>query len=275
MWLVLICCVMAGVLGGVLGIGGGAILIPVLTLIGGFSWHEAYSISLFSIISSSLWVSYKKIKKDLVHFEWALFIEAFGCGWALLGSGVAILTSGAFANEMLLTLSTFFAIHILVRSVKSAVVAHRGRSNELISSLETAPVVEMTSTSSSSLGTKIGLSSACGFLSGLLGIGGGVVVVACSPFMKISMHMATATSSYAMGSMTMGALFGTVVSGKMVWEMGLIAFVGTVCGSVMGVQLAQRVSELELKLIFAVLLVGYTIYMWYQYGVVHSLAKPQ
>lgn len=271
MLLVLICCVMTGILGGVLGIGGGAILIPVLTVLGGFPWQEAYAISLFSIISSSLWVSYQKIKKDLVSFEWALYVESFGCFWAIIGSLVAVMSGGMLATETLLALSTFFAVNMLFRSIKTSLRGDAGEA-KLTSAAAAAvepPAATPRAAASPTVWTKIGLSSACGLSSGLLGIGGGVVVVACSSFMKISMHKATATSSYAMGCMTMGALFGTVISGQMVWEMGLIAFLGTVAGSVLGVALALRISELTLKLCFSALLVGYTIYMWYQYVVAY------
>lgn len=263
---------MTGILGGVLGIGGGAILIPVLTVLGGFPWQEAYAISLFSIISSSLWVSYQKIKKDLVNLEWALYIESFGCFWAIIGSLVAVMTGGALATETLLALSTFFAVHMLWRSIKASAGVDMAATGTPLTSAAVSPAeaAAPVASASPSVWTKIGLSSACGLSSGLLGIGGGVVVVACSSFMKISMHKATATSSYAMGCMTMGALFGTMISGKMVWDMGLIAFVGTVVGSVLGVALALRISEPTLKLCFSVLLVGYTIYMWYQYVVAYQ-----
>lgn len=256
MSLVLICCVMGGILSGVMGIGGGAIIIPVLTVVGDFSWHEAYSLSLFSIIASSLWVSYRKLSKDLVCDEWAVSIESIGCLAALVGSTVALITSGLFATEILLAISTVFAFQSMWRSIH--------RTPDVPMSVNSVDLEDPRSINPLS---KIGLSSACGFVSGLLGIGGGLVVMACSPLMRLSMHVATATSSYAMGFMAMGALLVTVVSGQMVWDHALIAFIGTVWGSVIGVQLAQKISESRLKLIFACLLVSYTIFMWYRYAV--------
>ena len=221
------------------------VMIPFLTIVGGFPWHEAYGISLFSILSSSLWVSYQKIQRDLVNFDWALCLESYGCLGAVLGSAVAMLSRGAYATELLLTLLTLFALQNLwnLRTPK--------------------PPGGMLEPASHRV--RFAVSSVAGFSSGLLGIGGGMIIMALSPFMKLRLAVATATSSYAMGAITMGALMSSVVSGKMVWDYGVITFLGTVVGSVLGVRLSQMVSDRWLKLMMSWVLVIYALVMWYQF----------
>ena len=229
-----------------LGIGGGMVIIPFLTIVGDLPWQEAYSISLFSILSSSLWVSYQKIQRDLVEFDWAFCLESYGCLWAVLGSAVAMFSRGAYATEILLILLTFFALQNLwnLRYLKPPEAA----------ALEPA-----------SPRARLAVSSVAGFSSGLLGIGGGMMIMALSPFMKLRMAVATATSSYAMGAITMGALMSSVVGGKMVWEYGVLAFMGTVVGSVLGVRLAQMISDRWLKMMMSWVLVIYALVMWYPF----------
>ncbi|MCY4380071.1 MAG: sulfite exporter TauE/SafE family protein [Proteobacteria bacterium] len=263
--LILLSCMLSGVFGGVLGIGGGIIIIPLLKVVGGLPWETAYALSLFSILSSSLLVSYPKLKRHLVDFTWAPYFEAYGCLGALVGAQLAFYFAGAYITEALLVLAVIVAIYFICSSWSQWLKGGR-----LVN--ETGAISEITSlnaivahTQHTPVFYKVFVSWIAGLASGFLGIGGGTVIIGLSPVIKRPMHVITATSGYALGGIAMGALLGVVIRGDMPWAEAMLAYVGTFMGAHFGVQLSLRTSEDMLKAICSVAFVVLTGMMIYHY----------
>ncbi len=70
--------VVFGIVGG-MGLGGGIVLIPCLTLFLAVNQHEAQAMTLFAYIPMALFALVSHIKQKNVRLRQALFLTAFGC----------------------------------------------------------------------------------------------------------------------------------------------------------------------------------------------------
>lgn len=97
---------------------------------------------------------------------------------------------------------------------------------------------------------------AAGFLSGLLGVGGGIVLV---PLMVavvgFDQHRAHATSLAAIAVISLSGMAGFALGGDVVWWLGLVVAVGAVAGSTIGANTMGRMSPALLRGVFVVVLV--------------------
>lgn len=104
----------AGIAGG-MGIGGGALLIPALTLLGGIEQHTAQSANLLFFIPTALSALVIHIKNKSIDLKKALIMSSGGILGALLGSRVANFTDGAVLKKMFAVFLAVFGIMELLR----------------------------------------------------------------------------------------------------------------------------------------------------------------
>lgn len=95
-----------GVVGG-MGLGGGIVLIPCLTLFLAANQHEAQGMTLFAYIPMALFALVSHIKQKNVRLKPALFITAFGC----IGGVAGYFLATAIDSE---TLRKVFAIFLIL-----------------------------------------------------------------------------------------------------------------------------------------------------------------
>ncbi|MHA1989742.1 MAG: sulfite exporter TauE/SafE family protein [Candidatus Hodarchaeales archaeon] len=105
-----------GFIGGLLGVGGGVIFVPVLTSLAGLPAHIAVATSTFTIVFSSTSASIAKISSGLVLYD---YVFALGIG-TVFGARLGALKVGKISSKNLLNI--FYAIVILagIRSILSA-----------------------------------------------------------------------------------------------------------------------------------------------------------
>ncbi len=87
----------AGILGGVLGgmgMGGGTILIPLLSIFYGVSQHASQAVNLISFVPMAVVALIIHIKNKLVRFDNVLIIIVSGCFTCVLGCYIAKVMSG-------------------------------------------------------------------------------------------------------------------------------------------------------------------------------------
>jgi len=98
--------VLFGIVGG-MGLGGGIVLIPCLTLFLAATQHEAQGMTLFAYIPMALFALISHIRQKNVRFKPVLFLTAFGC---IGGVGGCFLAS-AIDNE---ALRKVFAVFLII-----------------------------------------------------------------------------------------------------------------------------------------------------------------
>jgi len=255
--LIALLCVGASIIGALLGIGGGLIIIPLLTLGFGVPMQEAIGASLIGVIATSTGAASRYVKQGLTNVRLALFLEMATTIGSIIGALIAVYTD----QTVLLVLFSL----LLVYSGYTML-----RRTEVILSPEEAPegqVVDLScryidprdrcevSYGVGGLGKGLAFSSVAGMLSGLLGVGGGLVKVPVMNLcMGVPLRAATATSNFMIGV--------TALTGAMVFYghgllnaylCGAVAL-GTFTGAYIGTILMARYSPSALRRWFSILL---------------------
>ena len=241
--------VVAGILAGLLGIGGGMVIVPLL--IASFTWqqipydammHLALGTSLASIIFTSVSSFWAHHKRGAVHWQIVRRIIAGVLLGTFLGTGIAARLSTDFLKGFFILFLYYVAVQMLINKKPRP-------SRQLPGG-----------------GGLFGMGNLIGVFSSLVGIGGGALSVPYMIWCNIPVHMAIGTSA-AMGfpiaiAGTLGYILnGLHVSGLPPHTLGYIylpALFGLVCASIftapLGVKLAHSLPVDRLKRIFAVLL---------------------
>ena len=240
----------AGIFAGLLGVGGGIIIVPLmeamLSVIGiddAIRMHIAVATSLAVIIPTSVSSSIAHHRRGAVDFSvvkhWALYIVA----GALLGSFVA-------AEAQSTTLAAVFGAIAFLFGLKMIFEPElRTFKNALIYSPKTAPIPFVS-----------------GFFSSMMGIGGGTFSVMFMTMFGVPIHRAIGTSALFGLFIAIPAVIGFVIGG---WNnpalpqlsFGFVNLLGflliapaTVLCAPLGARIAHGLSKRHLNLVFGVFL---------------------
>ena len=242
--------IFAGILAGLLGVGGGIVIVPVLFFLFqsfGVSPESAMVVatatSLATIVPTSVSSIRSHHKKGNVDFEllksWALFILI----GVLVGSWLVTRVDGTLLTLLFGIIATLSALNMLFRTGKSAV-------------FEQLP----NRAGQSAMGSSIG------FFSAMVGIGGGTLSVPMLTLYNYPAHKAVGTAAAIgliislPGALTM-LVAGTAPSDAPVGTIGLVNLIGFICivpltvlFAPVGASLAAKLDAIKLKKVFAVVL---------------------
>jgi len=97
----------AGVLAGLLGVGGGILLVPFLVLAVGMTQHEAEATSLLVILPTALAASLALRRRDIGDLPAALAVGAVGAIGAVSGARLALALPGELLRLLFAALLAF------------------------------------------------------------------------------------------------------------------------------------------------------------------------
>lgn len=257
----------AGGFGSLLGLGGGVLLVPLLTLGFGLPMREAVGVSLISVIMTSSAAAGVYLERHVANMRLGMTLELFTAIGALVGSSIAFLL-----DERLL--SVLFALLLLY----VAFTMGRGRSTEPVIDLTEAPEPAVgldPDTPPSQLDRLSGEgyrirnlgrgtvgAVGAGVVSALLGIGGGIIKV---PLMHLAMgvplRVATATSNMMIGITAAASAVIYVIHGGIDPYVAGPTAIGVFIGATAGSRLGHRINVRYLRLLFVVVLVYTAIQM--------------
>jgi uncharacterized membrane protein YfcA len=240
--------VAAGVFGSLLGLGGGVLLVPLLTIGFGLPVREAVGVSLVSVIvtsSASAGVYLQRREADL---RLGMVLELFTAIGAIAGGLIAFglderLLAGLFA--------------ILLAYVATTMIRRGPRVVADAPAVDTAaPGAEQPSSGGAIRGyhrlpAGIAGSVGAGVISALLGIGGGIVKVPVMHLvMGVPLRVATATSNLMIGiTASASAIVYLLRGGIDAYAVGPTA-VGVFVGATLGSRFGRRVDVGVLRLLF-------------------------
>jgi uncharacterized membrane protein YfcA len=112
-------CVLGGLAGGLVGVGGGVLFVPALTIFLGLSRVEGEATSLMMIVVVALVGAYRQNKYGNVRIREAIVIGVLSPAGVLLGVGVANHVSERLLQLSFAALALFMAAQ-LVRRARSA-----------------------------------------------------------------------------------------------------------------------------------------------------------
>lgn len=243
---------LAGILSGLLGLGGGVVIVPALVAI--FTWqkfpsdismHMAAGTSLAVVMLTTASATWSQHKRKAVAWNYLKY---------LIPGMVIGAIIGVYLGERLSSQALRYAFAIFC-----VVLAYR-----LIFAKVKPLNAELRLYSKWALLT---IALFAGVLAGLLGIGGGAIVIPLLMWLGLSMPMVSGTSAAcAFPTAVTGSIFSMIVglhyyglpdysTGFIYWPAAIILGVGSMIAAPAGVALAHRLPEKTVKRIFALILV--------------------
>jgi uncharacterized protein len=235
-WKLVLIGLIGGFLGGGLGLGGGFIMVPLMVALG-FGRHRAHATSLAAIVLIAAAGGLTFGLGGQVDLRLGLIIGIGGIIGGALGAS-------AMHGASVRALAAVFIVGLTVASVRM-----------IIGATPSPSATDLTGVTE--IGAALLTGGLAGFLAGLIGIGGGMVVVPATVFfMGLTQHEAQGTSLVAM---IFTAISGTLISlrnRRLILREGLVIGAGGVAGSVMGSSVALAIASRTLSVIFGVALLA-------------------
>jgi uncharacterized membrane protein YfcA len=247
--------VLAGGMGGLLGLGGGVFLVPFLHLVLGFPLKSAAAISLATVIATSSSVTAARAGEHLINLRFGMVLEVATVAGSLLGG----VTAQIFAES---TLERLFGV--VAFAVAFVMLGRINRRNILASSVDPgrlggafydAESGTMVSYRIKRLPVALAASFVAGNVSSLLGLGGGIIKVpVLNAWCGIPMRAAAATSAFMIGVTATGGAIIYYGHGDLPPLAAAPAVLGVQLGTALGLSWAQRASTNWLKILMAIIL---------------------
>src|SRR5690554_1824129 len=109
----------------------------------------------------------------------------------------------------------------------------------------------------------IGIGAVAGFMSGLFGVGGGILIVpALVLLLGMPQKVASGTSLLAIAPLSIGGLLTYAAGGHIDWSAALTVAIGAVAGGAIGSVLLQRLSATVISWIFIAAVVAVAIQLF-------------
>jgi len=257
---------LAGLLGSLTGLGGGVVLVPLLTLFFKVDIRYAIGASLVSVIATSSGAAAAYVREGFSNIRIGMFLEIATTLGALAGAFLVVWvpTKGiAILFGLVLLVSAF-----LSRKPRSAAqrnsppdpLATRLRLNGSFPDLEGTRNYNV-----QHVPAGFGIMFGAGALSGLLGIGSGAMkVLAMDQAMRIPFKVSTTTSNFMIG-VTAAASAGIYLHrGYIDPGLSMPVMLGVLGGSLAGARILVKAQTKWLRLIFSAVIVLLGIEMLYQ-----------
>lgn len=251
----------AGVFGSLLGLGGGILIVPLLTLGFGLPVREAVGVSLVAVIVTSSASASVYLERHAANLRLGMTLELFTAMGALVGGLVAFLLSEQLLAGLFTVLLVFTAVNMARRREAVAPASANGGSTTNGGLLADGgapsggPVPSPLPYVVHNYGRGIAGSLFAGLVSALLGVGGGLIKVPVMHLvMGVPLRVATATSNLMIGiTASASAIIYLVRGGIDPFVAGPTAL-GVFLGASLGSRTVHRIDVRVLRLLFIVVL---------------------
>ncbi len=261
-FLVFIVAIFIGIIAAMVGIGGGALMVPIMILLLGVEPHQAVGTSLHVIILTATSSTIAYYIQRRIDFKVGLLMPLVTIPGSVLGAYTTKLISpkgivgvfGAFLILVALKMLTSRERRKGENAERSALGKDLNEGGESIRTLIDRDGKVFTYRPKIKLGLLLGFSA--GFASGFLGIGGGALMVPIlNLVVGLPIHLAVATSMFIM---VFSASFGATthfLMGNLVPEYVVLLGAGVILGAQIGARTAKRLKASKLRKAFAVVLI--------------------
>ena len=254
----------AGLLGSLTGLGGGVIVIPLLTLAFGIDFHYAIGAALVASIATSSGSASAYVKEGMTNIRLGMFLEIATSVGAVLGAVIALwMPTNAIA--VIFGVVLFFTAVMQNRQkvdhvgVKGSALAMKLKLFGSYPTKEGVQNYELTNVPGGFL-----IMVAAGALSGLLGIGSGVLkVLAMDSCMKVPFKVSTTTSNFMIGVTAVTSAVVYLQRGYIEPGIAFPIMVGVLGGALTGAKLLKHLDVRLLRKIFAIAILLVAVNMIY------------
>lgn len=266
----------AGLLGSMLGVGGGILIVPILTLALHLPIKVAIASSLVAIVANSCTAAGMYTKARVTNIRLGLLLETTTTPGAIIGGFIAAVIAPSILSA-LFGLVLIYAAYIMITrqhlmyddtQPDSHIVQNNSTDNlstSLASSYYDRNLDRVITYKVTRIPVGLGTSFFAGILSSLLGVGGGIVNVPVMHLvMGVPMKVAIATSAFIITiTATAGALIYYYYGHIYPFIIAPLT-IGVVIGSRIGVELTQRAGGIVLRRIFGALLIIVAAMMFFK-----------
>jgi uncharacterized membrane protein YfcA len=243
-----------GIISSILGIGGGSLYVPLMVLGLGVEGKTAVGTSLFIILFTAISSTLAYAKEKLVDYELAVILSLGTVPGSILG---AYMTKYISSSWLIIAFSMF--LWLTAARMLTSSRAHRERGED---PQNKGNMRNLTDAGGRAFEYRVRLKPgmaagfAAGFVSSLLGIGGGVVMVpAMNLLVGVPIHLSVAAS---MLIICFTSSFGLIVHWtlrQVSLNLGILIAVGACLGAQIGARIAYRLQPSTLKILFGVTLI--------------------
>ena len=250
----------AGLIGALAGVGGGIIVIPVLTVVFGVDIRQAVGASIISVIATSSGAAAAYVRDRLTNMRIGMFLEVATTSGAVIGALLAAVVAQQFLYLLLGVVLFMSAVQQLVRLKEelpppiepTGIAARLG----LASSYPDAVLGREVEYEARRIPLGFLMMGIAGLVSGLLGIGSGVLkVLAMDGAMRLPMKVSSTTSNFMIG-VTAAASAGIYIArGDVNASIAAPVALGVLAGALAGARILVRLSNARVRQVFVPVLV--------------------
>jgi len=263
--IVLIGSYFAGLLGSLTGLGGGFIIIPLLTLLLNVDIHYAIGASLVSVIATSSGSAAAYVREGITNMRLGMFLEIATTAGAMCGAIIAIYIP-----------TNYIAVLFGLILISSAILSLRNKTESIIRKKSyLAEKLKLNSNYPSNGGdveysvTRVGggfvMMIFAGAISGLLGIGSGALkVIAMDTIMRIPFKVSTTTSNFMIGVTASASAVVYFQRGYIIPGLTMPIVIGVLLGAFTGSKILVNTSSSRwLRWTFAIMISFLAVQMIY------------
>jgi uncharacterized membrane protein YfcA len=256
---------LAGFLGSLTGLGGGVVIVPLLTLLFHVDIRYAIGAALVSVIATSSGAAAAYVREGYSNIRVGMFLEIATTIGAMAGAVLAL-------HLHVSVIAIIFGVVLIYSAIAS--LSEKSDGVRDVQPDRVATWLRMDSTYPTEAGLQkyhvrnvpagFGLMFGAGALSGLLGIGSGAVkVLAMDQAMKLPFKVSTTTSNFMIG-VTAAASAGIYLSrGYIEPAIAMPVMLGVLGGSLVGARLLAGAKVRSLRIVFSVVIGFLAIEMIY------------
>ncbi len=236
----------SGSLAGLLGIGGGSVLVPIIVALG-YLPIQAVATSSLAIVITSLSGSIQNYRMGNLKWQKVFLLGFPSLVTAQIGAYIA---SRIPSNTLLIAFGIFLIFNVFLANLRKRLIhnnrnVHRANANKLFPTLVTG--------------------GSAGLLAGLFGVGGGVIMVPLQ-MLLLGENIKTAiqTSLGVIVMTSVSACLGHAYRGNVLWLQGLMLGLGGFLGAQISTRFLPKLPDKIIGLCFNILLVSLASYTFWQ-----------
>ncbi len=248
----------AAVLGSMLGLGGGVFLVPIFTLFFAVDQKLAIGASAVAVATNSVVGSTVHLRSRFTNLRLAMLLQVTTAAGAIGGALVGVYANPRVINAVFGAILVYAALSMLRQRHAAPPPPPEvgGDPLRLGASYRDPATGKVVRYVPQRVPVGLSVSGFAGVLSGMLGIGGGVIQVpAMSILMRVPVKAAAGTSSFMVGITAVATATVFYAQGKIDPTVVVPAMVGIFVGSQLGSRLTRRVRTQNIVLLFVLILV--------------------
>ncbi|GAB4224798.1 MAG: sulfite exporter TauE/SafE family protein [Stanieria sp.] len=243
----------SGCLAGIFGIGGGTVLVPIIKAFG-YTPVQAVATSSLAIIMTSISGSIQNWRMGYLNFRRVILLGLPAIATAQIG---AFLASNIPGYILLIAFGIFLIINIFLTNLRRRLVTTNLENRETATNPSVARFIT---------------GGTAGFLAGLFGIGGGVIMVPLQILLlgeKIKVAIQTSLGVIVITSIS--ACLGHAYQGNILWLEGIILGLGGLVGAQISTRFLPKLPDQFVSLGFNILLGILATYIFWQAWQIYQL----